>query len=103
MLTFCEQTMHAMCGQLAAEPVEFNGEADHVRLLAAYPPTVAASTLVPRLTGRTAYPVRREFTGACARARLGGRRRSAYNFAVSCRGGPLSIIKQHIDGQARPL
>lgn len=93
MLSFCEHTMRAVCAELDAELVEFNGEADHVHLLIAYPPTLAVSTLVQRLTGRTAYCVRREYTGLW----------SPSYFAVTCGGAPLSIIKQYIDGQARPL
>ncbi|MFA5605880.1 MAG: transposase [Leucobacter sp.] len=61
------------------------------------------TTLVQRLKGRTAYAVRREFTGACVRARMRGHLWSPSYFAVSCGGAPLSIIKQYIDGQARPL
>jgi putative transposase len=49
------------------------GEADHVHLLVRYPPTLAISLLVQRLKGRIAG------------------------------GAPLSIIKQYIDSQARPL
>ena len=70
MLSFCEHTMRAVCAELDAELVEFNGEADHVHLLIAYPPTLAVSTLVQRLKGRTAYSVRREYTGRCVRARM---------------------------------
>ena len=92
-----------MCGELDAEPVESNGEADHVHLLVAYPPTVAISTLTQRLKGRTAYAVRREFTGARVRARMRGPLWSLSYFAVSCAGEPLSVIKQYIDSQARPL
>jgi putative transposase len=64
---------------------------------------VAISTLVQRLKGRTAYRVRREFTGARVRARMRGHLWSPSHFAVSCAGTPLSIIKQYIDGQTRPL
>ena len=103
MLTFTENTMRGVCADLDAELVEFNGEADHVHLLVAYPPTLAISVLVQRLKGRTAYAVRREFTGACVRASMRGHLRSPSYFAVSCGGAPLSIIKQYIDGQARPL
>ena len=67
MLTFTENTMRGVCADLDAELVEFNGEADHVHVLLAYPPTLAISVLVQRLKGRTAYEVRREFTGACVR------------------------------------
>ncbi|WP_211285844.1 IS200/IS605 family transposase, partial [Mycobacterium timonense] len=103
MLTFAETTMRTVCAELDVELVEFNGEADHVHLLVAYPPTLAISALAQRLKGRTAYAVRREFTGACVRARMRGHLWSPSYFAVSCGGAPLSIIKQYIDGQARPL
>jgi putative transposase len=103
MLTFCEHTMRAVCTDLDAELVEFNGEADHVHLLVAYPPSLAISMLVRRLKGRTAYAVRREYTGAHVRARMRGHLWSPSYFAVSCEGAPPSIIKQYIDGQARPL
>ena len=103
MLTFTETTMRAVCAELDADLVEFNGETDHVHLLVAYPPTLAISVLAQRLKGRTAYTVRREFTGACVRARMRGHLWSPSYFAVSCGGAPLSIIKQYIDGQARPL
>ena len=103
MLTFCEHTLRTVCADLDVELVEFNGEADHVHLLVAYPPTLAISVLVQRLKGRTAHAVRREYTGACVRARMRGHLWSPSYFAVSCAGAPLSIIKQYIDGQARPL
>ncbi len=103
ILAFCGHTMRTVCTDLDAELIEFNGEADHVHLLIAYPPTLAISTLVQRLKGRTAYAVRREFTGRCVRARMRGHLWSPSYFAVSCGGAPLSIIKQYLDGQARPL
>ncbi len=102
-LTFTENIMRGMCTDLDAELVKFNGEADHVHLLMAYPPTLTISVLAHRLKGRTAYEIRREFTGACVRAPMRGHPWSPSYFAVSCGGAPLSIIKQYIDGQARPL
>ena len=92
----------SVCADLDAELVDFNGETDHVHLLVAYPPTLAISQLVQRLKGRTAYHVRREFTGACARACMRGHLWSPSYFAVSCGGAPLAIIKQYIDNQTRP-
>ncbi len=41
MLTFTEHTMRSVCDELSADPVEFNGEADHVHLLVSYPPALA--------------------------------------------------------------
>ncbi|MGH3970225.1 MAG: IS200/IS605 family transposase [Mycobacterium sp.] len=103
MLTFCEHTMRTVCTEFDVELVEFNGEADHVHLLVAYPPTLAISTLVQRRKGRTAHTVRREYTGVYVRARMRGHLWSPSYFAVSCGGAPLSITKQYINGQARPL
>lgn len=103
MPTFCEQAMRTVCAELEVDLVEFNGQADHVHPLVAYPPTLAIATLVQRLKGRTAYAVRREHTGACVRARMRGHLWSPAYFAVSCGGAPLSIIKQYIENQSRPL
>ncbi len=102
-LTYCENTMRSVCDGLDAEWVELNGEADQVHLLVANPPTLAISTLAQRLKGRTAYAVRREHTDACVRARRRGQLWPPSCFAVSSEGAPLSINKQYIDGQARPL
>src|ERR1700694_4376913 len=103
MLTFCEPPTRAVCADLDVELVEFTGEADHPHLLVAYPPTLAISILVQRLTGRKDSSVLCEHTGRCVRARMRGHLRSPPYFALSCAGAPPSIIKQYIDGQARPL
>ena len=97
MLTFTENTMRGVCADLNAELVEFNGEADHVHLLVAYPPTLAISALVQRLRGRTAYAVRRQYTGVCVRARMRGHLWSPSYFAVSCGRAPLSISSTSTD------
>jgi putative transposase len=54
MLRSCERDLRAVCAELDVDLVEFNGEADHVHLLVAFPPTLAISVLVQRLKGRTA-------------------------------------------------
>jgi Transposase IS200 like len=51
MLTNCQNTMPSVCDDLGAGLIEFNGEADHLHLLVAYPPTLAISQLVQRLKG----------------------------------------------------
>ena len=66
ILTFAENTMHNVSSDLDVELVEFNGETDHVHLLVAYLPTMAISTLVQRLNGRTAYAVRDTNSSAAA-------------------------------------
>jgi putative transposase len=105
MLTFTEYTLRGVRAELEAALIEFNGETDHVQvhLLICYPPTVANSALLQRLKGRTAYAVRRECSAVCVRARMRGHLWSPSHFAVSCGAAPRSIIRQYIDGQARPL
>lgn len=103
MLDFCQHTMSGVCTDLGAELVEFNGEPEHVHLLVAYPPTLAISTLVRRLKGRSSYAVRREYTGTCVRARMRSHLWSPSYFAASAGGAPLSVIKRYIENQNRPL
>ena len=102
MLDFCRTTMASVCTELGAELVEFNGEPDHVHLLVRYPPTLAVSTLVRRLKGRSSYLIRREYTGICVRARMRSRLWTPSYFAASCGGAPLEVIKRYIESQDRP-
>jgi putative transposase len=55
-------------------------------------------TAMPNWTSSTV-----KATGACVRARMPGHLWSPSCFAVSRGGAPLSIIKQYIERQARPL
>ena len=63
MLTIGEHTMRAVCAELYVELVGFNGETDHLHLLVHHPAHPDELAPVQRLTGRTAYAVRREYTG----------------------------------------
>ncbi|MEV8405191.1 IS200/IS605 family transposase [Streptomyces niveus] len=74
MLKRCEEIMREVCVGFETELREFNGERDHVHLLVHYPPKIALSKLIPR----------------------------SY-FAGSCGGAPLTVIRQYIEGQQRPL
>jgi len=103
MLTDCETTLREVCVALGAELVEFNGEPDHVHLLVRYPPALPISEFVRRLKGATARRMRRDYTGRCNRARMHGHFWTPSYFAVSAGGAPLSIIKQYIENQSRPL
>jgi putative transposase len=103
MPTFCEPTMGDVCADPDAELVEFTGEADHLHLLLAHPPTPAISTLMQRLKGRTAHTTRRELTSACVPARIRRHPCSPSYLAVSRPGPPLPIMNQYIHGQTRPL
>ena len=103
MLTLCEQVMRDVCAGMGAELREFNGEDDHVHLLVHYPPKLAISTLVNSLKGASAYRLRREFTDRVNRHHMKGHLWSPSYFAASCGGAPLSIVKQYIQDQKRPV
>src|SRR5690242_8997801 len=61
-LTRYEKIMRAVCEDFEAEPIEFNGQANHVHLLADFPPKVAVSRLVNSLKGVSSRRLRQEFT-----------------------------------------
>ncbi|MFE1442650.1 IS200/IS605 family transposase [Streptomyces sp. NPDC058739] len=103
MLTVCEATMRKVCEDFEAELVEFNGEDDHVHLLVHYPPKVAVSGLVNSLKGVSARILRRDFTGRVNRAITHGHFWSPSYFAASCGGDPLTVVRQYIEQQRRPL
>lgn len=75
----------------------------HVHLLLHYPPTQAISTLAGHLKGTTSRILRHEYTGRINRTHMNGHLWSPSYFAASRGGAPLSIIKQYIEGQQRPL
>ena len=56
MLTSCEHLMADICLSWGGELREFTGETDHVHLLVHYPPSLAVSMLVNRLTGVSVAP-----------------------------------------------
>jgi putative transposase len=100
MLTFCEHTMGGVCADVNAELVEFNGEATcslwRIHPQWRFPCWLNDSKAAPLTRSGASSPV---CVSAPARAATSAR---PSHFAVTCRGAPLSIIKQHIDGQARP-
>jgi putative transposase len=102
MLTICEHTIRTVCDELAVEFIESNRDTDYIHLLMPFPPTPAITTLVHGSKTALANAVRREFTSACARARMRRHPWSPPYSAVSCTGAPLSIINQYIGDQARP-
>ncbi|MQY36990.1 hypothetical protein SRB17_49920 [Streptomyces sp. RB17] len=60
--------MRAVCANFETEPVEFNGEHDHVHLLVHHPPKVTTSRLIGSLNGVSARRLRQEFPGHIANA-----------------------------------
>ena len=94
--------MRKVCGDSGAELREFNGEDDHVHLLAGYPPKAAVAGLVDSLKGVSARRLRSEFTSRIDRAVMPGHFWFPSYLAASCGGAPLSIVRQHIQQQRQP-
>jgi putative transposase len=99
MLNLCEQLMAQVCTDFGATLAEFNGEEDHVHLLAAYPPKVALSHLVNSLKGGSSRRLRQDFVGRINKAAMHGRFWSPSYFARSCGGPPLSTVQDYITNQ----
>ncbi|MFI6666782.1 IS200/IS605 family transposase [Streptomyces sp. NPDC050481] len=103
MLTRCEQIMREVCEDFEAELKQFNGEEDHVHLLVYYPPKVQLSKLVNSLKGVSSRYLRQEYGAHVRRYLWGGHFWSGSYFAGSCGGAPLTVVRQYIENQQRPV
>ena len=90
-----------ICDDFEATLKEMNGEDDHVYLLVEYPPKVAISSLVRSLKGVSSRMLRQERPDIAGHY-WKGQLWSPSDFAASCGGAPISIIKQYVEQQQRP-
>jgi putative transposase len=102
-LTRMEEIMRAVCADFECELVEFNGENNHVHLLVNFPPKVALSKLVNSLKGVSSRRLRQEYPELVRHYWRAQRLWSGSYFAGSVGGAPLSIVKQYIEQQNRPV
>ncbi|AXE75763.1 MULTISPECIES: IS200/IS605 family transposase [Streptomyces] len=102
-LTRMEEVMRAVCEDFECELVEFNGEDNHVHLLVNFPPKVALSKLVNSLKGVSSRRLRQEYPELVRHYWRAQRLWSGSYFAGSVGGAPLSIVRQYIEQQNRPL
>jgi putative transposase len=91
-----------VCTDFEAQPIQIDGESNHVHLLVNYPPKVSVSSLVNSLKGVSSYVLRRQLRPV---AKCYGKNVpwSPSYFAASCGGAPLAVIQRYIDEQATPL
>lgn len=92
----------SVCRDFDTTLVEFDGEKDHVHLLVNYPPKVAVSKLVNSLKGVSSRLLRNKGYSSIQQALWGKSLWSPSYFAGSCRGAPISIIRQYIENQQSP-
>jgi putative transposase len=93
MLTCCEHLIREVCAGVGAELREFNGETDHVHLLVHYPPSLAPSMLVNRLKGVSSRRLRQRYPSHVRKYLWVKHFWSPSDFAASCGGAPLTVIK----------
>jgi len=102
-LTRMEEIMRAVCADFECELIEFNGENNHVHILVNFPPKVALSKLVISLKGVSSRRLRQEYPELVRHYWRAQRLWSGSYFAGSVGGAPLSIVRQYIEQQNRPL
>ncbi|MFI6704784.1 IS200/IS605 family transposase [Streptomyces sp. NPDC050509] len=98
-----EEIMRDVCADFECELVEFNGENNHVHLLVNFPPKVALSKLVNSLKGVSSRRLRQEYPELVRHYWRAQRLWSGSYFAGSVDGPPLSMVRQYIEQQNRPL
>jgi putative transposase len=89
--------MTNVCRDFDAELLEFNGEHDHVHLLINYPPKVALSNLVASLKGVSSRMLQQQFGDFHPWLKRRGVLWSPSNFASSCGGAPIAILRNYFE------
>ncbi|WP_020545878.1 IS200/IS605 family transposase, partial [Nonomuraea coxensis] len=82
---------------------EFNGENNHVHLLVNFPPKVALSKLVNSLKGVSSRRMRQEFPELARHYYRASKLWSGSYFAGSVDGAPISVLRQYVEQQNRPV
>ena len=102
-LTRMEEIMRSVCADFECTLVEFNGEDNHVHLLVNFPPKVAVTKLVNSLKGVSSRRLRQEFPDLVRHYWRANKLWSGSYFAKTVGGAPLSVVRQYIEQQNRPV
>jgi len=101
-LDILKEVMQKVCNDFHVELAAFEGEDNHVHLLINYPPQIQLSKLVNSLKGVSSRMLRKQMPSIANRYYKDVLWSPSY-FAASCGGAPLSVIKQYVEQQDRPL
>ena len=101
-LDILKDVMKKVCNDFDVELAAFEGEDNHVHLLINYPPQIQLSKLVNSLKGVSSRMLRKQMPSIANRYYKDVLWSPSY-FAASCGGAPLSVIKQYVEQQDRPL
>lgn len=101
-LDIVDEVMRGVCADFNVDLAAFEGEDNPVHLLVNYPPQVQLSKLVNSLKGVSSRVLRQRMPSISDRYYKNVLWSPSY-FAASCGGAPLSVIKQYVEQQARPI
>jgi putative transposase len=101
-LDILKEVMQKVCDDFGVELAAFEGEDNHVHVLVNYPPQIQLSKLVNSLKGVSSRMLRQRMPSIANRYYKNVLWSPSY-FAASCGGAPLSVIKQYVEQQNRPL
>lgn len=101
-LDILKEVIQKVCDDFDVELAAFEGEDNHVHLLINYPPQIQLSKLVNSLKGVSSRMLRKQMPSIANRYYKDVLWSPSY-FAASCGGAPLSVIKQYVEQQDRPL
>ncbi|MGI5289691.1 IS200/IS605 family transposase [Nonomuraea polychroma] len=101
-LTRMEEIMRSVCADFETRLTEFNGENNHVHLLASHP-KIAVSKLVNSLKGVSSRRMRQEFPELARHYYRANKLWSGSYFTGSVGGAPISVLRQYIEQQNRPV
>jgi len=101
-LDILKDVMQKVCDDFGVELAAFEGEDNHVHLLINYPPKIQLSKLVNSLKGVSSRMLRKQIPSIANRYYKNVLWSPSY-FVASCGGAPLSVIKQYVEQQDRPL
>ncbi len=97
----CQHATRTLRGDFGGPLREFNGQDDHLHLLAAYPPKAAVPAPVNNLKPVPARQIRSQLTGQVNRHITHRHFWSPSSFGAPD-GAPLSTIRHHIEQQRHP-
>ena len=98
-LAVIERAFSEVAHKMQFDVVEFNGEADHIHCLIAYPPKLSVSQMVNSLKGVSSRRYGQEKL-----LKPKGKRAlwSPSYFALSIGGAPIDVLKAYIKNQKKP-
>lgn len=99
MLDIARDVIAERCATRGGRLIEFGGEADHLHMLVALPPTEALADFANAAKTGTSRRLRRDFP---ALKRHGPALWSPSYFVCSCGGTSLDTVKEYVQAQERP-